>query len=106
VLGNYWRPQQVAVPGHRADGQLLAVDQDVVQVGEVVDVDERLGPGQPQLHHRQQGVPAGHQACSVAPPAQQVERVVHARGLLVLEVCWYLHDASRLKTRPRGCGRP
>ena len=49
----------VGVPGQRADDEVVAVDADVGELGEVVDVDQRVGSGQPQLHHRQQAVPAG-----------------------------------------------
>ena len=45
--------------GHGPDGEVVAVEPDVVQVGQVVDVDQQLGPGQAELHHRQQAVAAG-----------------------------------------------
>ena len=37
----------------------VALAADEVELGQVVDVDQPLGPGQPELHHRQQAVPAG-----------------------------------------------
>ena len=61
----------VGVAGHRADAQLVAVDADVGQLGEVVDVDEHLGPGQAELHHRQQAVAAGDQPGLGAVPFEQ-----------------------------------
>ena len=51
--------QQVDVAGQRADPDLAALLADVGELGEVVDVDQVLGAGEPQLHHRQQAVAAG-----------------------------------------------
>jgi hypothetical protein len=70
------------VPGQRPDPQPVAVLDDEVELGEVVDVDEPLGPGEPQLHHRQQAVPAGD------------ERVAHAGGAGVVERCRDLHGRT------------
>ena len=60
MLAGDGRGEQFGMAGHRTDAQLVAFDPDVGQLaGEVVDVHEVLGSGQAQLHHRQQGVPAG-----------------------------------------------
>jgi hypothetical protein len=59
VLAQDGRRQQLCVAGHPADGDRVAVHAYVRQVGQVVDVDEDLGPRQAQLHHRQQAVAAG-----------------------------------------------
>ena len=48
--------------GQGADAQLVAVELDEGQLGQAVDVDQQLGLGQPQLHHRDQAVPARHDA--------------------------------------------
>ena len=48
--------QQVDVAGQRADPDLAVLLADVGELGEVVDVDQVLGRGEPQLHHRQQAV--------------------------------------------------
>ena len=45
--------------GQRADPDLAALLADVRELREVVDVDQVLGIREPQLHHRQQAVPAG-----------------------------------------------
>ena len=56
------RLEQVPVTGHRADPQLCAVEGDVAQlVRERIDVDQVLRLSEPQLHHRQQAVPAREQ---------------------------------------------
>ena len=62
------RLQQVHVPRERADPDLVALLADVGELAEVVDVDQVLGVGQPQLHHRQQAVPAGDDARLGAEP--------------------------------------
>ena len=66
-------------------------------VVQVVDVDEVLEVGQPQLHHRDQAVAAGDQSGFLAEPVQQADRVVHARGALVVERCGYLHWNLRVR---------
>ena len=86
--------EQLAVPGHRADPDLVRLDGDVAElVVQVVDVDQVLEVGQPQLHHRQQAVPAGDQPGRVAQPFQQPDGVIDTGGALVLERCRNLHEA-------------
>ena len=50
--------QERRMAGHRADTQLIPVAENEVEFEQVVDVDEPFGPGKPELHHRQQAVPA------------------------------------------------
>ena len=77
--------QQVDVAGQRADPDLAVRLADVGELGEVVDVDQVLGAGQPQLHHRQQAVAAGDDPRLGAEPLERRDRAVHAGGSLVLE---------------------
>jgi DNA-binding transcriptional LysR family regulator len=51
----------------------------------VVDVDEELGSGEPQLHHRQQAVPAGDDARLRPQAFEQRDGVLDARRAFVLE---------------------
>ena len=53
--------------------------------GQVVDVDQVLGVGEPQLHHGQQAVAAGHDPRLVPEPFQQRDGVIHARRPRVLD---------------------
>ncbi len=69
----------VGVPGGGADHQVVAVDGDAGQLGQLADVDQDRGHGQPQLHHRQQRVAAGQQLGLVAVLGQQVQRVAGRR---------------------------
>ena len=71
---------------------------------EVVDVDERLGPGEAQLHHRQQAVPAGDEPGLGAVLLEQRERVVDAGGPFVLERRWYLHGVPLWRCGSRAVG--
>ena len=47
MLARDGRIEQVRVPGQGADAQLAAVQPDVGELGQPVDVDEHLGLGQP-----------------------------------------------------------
>ena len=64
-------------------------------VVQVVDVDEVLEVGQPQLHHRDQAVPAGDEPGLLAEPVEQPDGVLDTRGALVVERCGDLHGAPR-----------
>jgi hypothetical protein len=93
------------MPGHGADRDGIALDPDVVEVSQVVDIDEALGPGQPQLHHRQQAVAAGDEPGLGAVTIEQRQRVLDARGPLVLERRGCLHVVPlccRFAAVPRG----
>ena len=85
------RVEQLRMPGQRADPQLAAVDPEIGQLAEPVDVDQGLRLRQPQLHHRDQAVPAGQDPRLGAEPAEQGQRVLDAGCLLVLDVRRNLH---------------
>ena len=59
------------MPGHRPDADLVDTDAHVAElVVQVVDVDEVLEVGQPELHHRDQAVAAGHEPGFLAEPLE------------------------------------
>jgi len=87
------------MPGHRADDQLVAVDADVVQFGEIVDVDDTFRLGDPQPHHRNQAVPSGDEPGFGPVPFQQGERLVDGMGLGVVNGCRSLHARPLLSSR-------
>ena len=95
----------------QADPHLVALLADVPELaGERVDVHEVLRRREPQLHHRQERVPAGQQSGVGPKPRQQVERVLDAGGALVLERSRDLHvspldDAARGTLASLGCSR-
>jgi hypothetical protein len=89
ILACHGRIEQVGVPGQGTDAQLVAVQPDVGQLGQPVDVDQHLGLGQPQLHHRDQAVAARQHAG--LRPAQQRQGMLDAGRPLVFDVRRHLH---------------
>src|SRR6476660_1738128 len=78
----------------RPDHELVTVLADEGELVEVVDVDEELGRGEPELHHRQQAVAAGDDARAAAYAAKRRNRPVQARRSLVLKPAGRLHWRS------------
>src|SRR5262249_34108536 len=74
----------VVVAGERADREVAAVVADVAELAEPADVDQGLRHRQPQLHQREQRVPAG-QELRLLTAGRQVQGVVHGGGPLVGE---------------------
>ncbi len=74
VLGQQRRVEHGGMARHRPDSDLVAVELDVVEVGQAVDVDERLGAGQPELHHRQQAVASRQQPSVRSVAGEQRDR--------------------------------
>ena len=91
VPGEQLGLEQLAVAGHRPDPDLPVRLPDVGELVEVVDVDQALGVGEPQLHHRQQAVPAGQDAGLGPVALEQLDRVLHAGRPLVLDRPGCLH---------------
>ena len=83
------RIEQVRVPGQGADAQLAAGQPDEGELGQLVDVDEHFGLGQPQLHHRDDAVAARHD--TGVGPAQQRQRMLDAGRPLVFDLRGDLH---------------
>jgi hypothetical protein len=73
------------VPGQGADPHLAFLLADVGQLVEVVDVHEVLGIREPQLHHRDQAVPARDHTGLRAEPLKRVDGALDARRAFVLE---------------------
>ena len=74
---------QVVMPGQRPDRDHVALVADVGQAAEPADVDEYLGHGEPQLHQRQQGVPAGQELRVLTGVGGEAKRLVRAASALV-----------------------
>lgn len=79
---------QVVFHRHRSDDHGVAFFADATQLGNAVDVDQVLGLGKAQLHHRQQAVAAGQQLGVRPVLAQQGHGLTHALGGVVLETRW------------------
>src|SRR5215831_924617 len=71
------------------DPQLASLLLDPVKTGNPADVDDRLRLREPQLHHRQERVPAG-QRPHAAVDRQQLDRLVEAGRPVVRELRWTL----------------
>ena len=76
------------VGGHGADDEGAALLLDAGQPGHLAKVDEVRGPGEPELHRRQQAVAAGQQLGVVLVLAQQIERFLDRAGGVVVELGW------------------
>ena len=71
--------------GQRADPDLTVLLADVGELVQVVDVDQVLRVREPELHHRQQAVPARDDAGSRAEPLERCDRALDTGRALVLE---------------------
>ena len=99
MLGEDRRVEDVAVPRHRADDDLVALDAYAHELRDVVDVDQRVRAREAQLHHRQQAVPAGDDARLLTMLGELRERVGDGRRLRVVDgrrslQCHHLPRAS------------
>jgi hypothetical protein len=78
VLADHRGREHRLVPGEGADAQVITGDPDVVQFGQIVDVDDAFGLGDPQPHHRDEAVPAGDQPGLAVVLVEQVQRLLDA----------------------------
>ncbi len=61
---------------------------DPAEPGNLAQVDEVLGLGQAELHHRDEAVPSGQKLRVVLVLGQKAEGVLHAGGRVILEGGW------------------
>jgi len=76
--------REVVVARERADRDPVPGVADVAELAEAADVDEEAGPGEAELHQRQQGMPAGEEL-RVTTRAEQPDGVLDGAGQLVVE---------------------
>ena len=76
MSGHSWRQElvvlEVVVARERADRDRVAVLAHVREVGEPADVDEQLGPREPQPHERQQRVAAREELRVLPEPSSSI----------------------------------
>ena len=84
-FGDVVRGQQLVLGGHGADHDLVAVAADAFQAVDAVQVDQMLGGGEPELHHRDQAVAAGQRPGIVAQGREQFHRIGHGRRPVIAE---------------------
>ena len=90
MLGDQVRGEHRRVPGQgRHHDRRLAVRSGLqartALVTDVAEVDQGGRPGQPQVHHRNQALPAGDDLGLLAPDAEQLDGLGPGVGALVLE---------------------
>jgi len=73
------------VARERADQNLVALRANVGELVQVVDVDQVLGVGQTQLHHRQEAVAPSDDSRLRTQPLKRGDGALDAGGTLVLE---------------------
>jgi hypothetical protein len=93
--------EQFGVPGQRADRELVAVLSEVGELRQAVDVHQELGPGEAELHHRDEAVPARERPGFPVSVGQQRERGLKRGRALVLDGRRYLHGAYPLSGSTR-----
>ena len=100
VLPQHVAVLDVVVAGEPADGDVVARVADVGELGHVADVDEHGGSGQPQLHEREERVPAGEELGVVAVLGEQRDRLLHGIGTRVAELGGDHLDAPLIASEP------
>ena len=78
---------ETALAGHGADLEPAAVGADVGQLGHAVEVDQRGGLRQAEVHRRDQALAAGEELAVVGVFGEERERLVGRGGGIVLEWC-------------------
>lgn len=68
-----------------ADADVVVADGQILEVGGAGDVDQHLGAGQPQRHHRDQALAAGEDAGLLPVLGEEVDRVCRRLGEAVEE---------------------
>src|SRR5712692_1589869 len=76
---------QLAEPRHGSKGEGAIVSADVSELAHAVEIHEHGRPRQPELHHRQQALPAREDASLRAMADEQSERLVERGRTVVLE---------------------
>src|SRR5712671_4121012 len=87
------------MPGERADVNLRALDTDLVQALDAVDVDQRSRLRQAQAHERDQAVPAREHLGVLAEIVEQLCRLLDRGGACVFE-CSRDHLRASLPSCP------
>ena len=91
----------VVVAHHRAEAQDAALAGDALELLDAPQVDEQRGRRQPQLHQRDQRVPAGEQLGVLAAVAQRGQRLVERPGRHVVELSGDQRFASWMASQTR-----
>ena len=85
--GQVLAPLDVHVAGQGADRDVAVVALDPVQVGDAGDVDDQLGPGEPQFEERDQALSPGHHLGLIAALLQDSQGLIQTRGSAIVKSC-------------------
>ncbi len=85
--------------GEAADRQVAVLLADVLEVGQPVDVDQRLGHGEPEAHGGDQALAAGQDLGVAAGVGEQRHGLLQRRRAVVGEGTW---DQRNLLSRSEG----
>ncbi len=80
MLADEWRRRDIRVPAQRTHDEPFAYAFEPGQGLDAVDVHQVARTGDPQLHHRQEALPARQDLGVVAVPRQKFQRFVHGPG--------------------------
>src|SRR5258708_17502233 len=92
---------KLMVAHQRANRQpVVVVDGDAPEIGEAVDVDQVVGPGEPHVEHRGEALAAGNYLGVIAPSRQTLQRRVEGSRRFIRKTAG-LHGApSPASVRP------
>ena len=76
------RELDFALPRHGADLQCAVLDTDIGQLADLVEIDQVIGHGKTEIHHRHQRLPAGEHA-RVLVRGEQTDGVVDAARIVI-----------------------
>ena len=82
---NQVRASQLMLRGHRSDQDAVAVAADSFEAINTVQVDQVVGRGEPQLHHRNEAVAAGERARLAVKRGKQFDCIGHRRWPMIDE---------------------
>ena len=95
--GDLARQLDVALSGHRPDQQAAVVHLDAVEPGDPVDVDQNRRPGQPEVHQRDEALPAREHLRVGAVLSEQRHRLPDVAGSGVSDGRWLHCDPSSVR---------
>ena len=95
--------RDVVVAGHRTELDRVAVGRNATQLLDPAQVDQQGRRGEPQLHQRDQRVPAGEDLRVLAAVGQRRQRLVERAGRNVVELSGDQRFASWIASQTR-CG--
>ena len=99
---NKLRADQFVLRRHGADDDVVPVAAGAFELGNAGEIDQIRRRGEPQLHHRDEAVPAGERAAIVAELGEQADRFLDGfRAMVVKRSRNHGHPPLAHAGRPR-----